>query len=82
MTKMIAVPLNELINPLRLPFEARVAMWSVSYHRTAAAAERRAKREAAAAARHCGGPAPKWQVNRVAIKKATSPCSPPESTHP
>ena len=63
---MITVSMNELVNPLRLPFEARVACWSVSYHRTVEAAERRAKREAAAAARQCGGPAPEWQVNRVA----------------
>lgn len=61
----LRIPHNPVLNPRALPWQSWVEGWHVAYHRTEEAAMRRAKREAAAAAKQSGGPAPAGEVRRV-----------------
>jgi hypothetical protein len=70
MTNVKRIKNNPVINPRSLPWQAWVNSWHVSYHRTEAAAERKARSEANAAARHCNGPAPHYEVRQVVFDAA------------
>jgi len=66
----LRIPHSPTLNPRRLPWQSWVDSWHVAYHRTEAAAMRRATREAAASARHSGGPAARAEVRRVVFTEA------------
>ena len=59
-------PLNLITNPRRLPWQAWVTDYIVTYHRTEAAAQAAVKRHVRDCKRYHGGAAPHYGVRPVA----------------
>lgn len=66
MAKIDTAPLNLITNPRRLPWQAWVADYVVTYHRTEAAARNACNRHVRDCLRYRGGSAPSWAVRPVA----------------
>lgn len=65
-------PFNNVTNPRRLPWQAWVTDYIVTYHRTEAAAQAAVKRHLRDCARHHGGSAPYSGVRPVVLPAQAS----------